>query len=151
MDLNEINLNGLTEIEEIKSIIGLFGDAEQYLKNFDWCVSVKNGWFDEEFRVYDKIGVFLFEIEPLNDTIDNFIWVIVGDLPSVYLDRSVKSGREALEIYCDLMQEWADNVTNGITISECYPVPVDSTLENAELLTKRVTFIRRKLLTADKE
>ena len=151
MDINEINLDELTEIEEIKSIIGLYDKAKQYLENFDWCVSVKNGWFDEDFRVYDKIGVFLFEIEPLNDSIDDFIWVIVGDLPSVYLDKSVKSGLEALEIYCDLMQDWVDNIRVGKTVSECYPIPVDPNLENAELLNNRILFIRRDLLTVDKK
>ena len=151
MDMNEINLDELTEIEEIKSIIGLYDKAKQYLGNFDWCVSVKNGWFDEDFRVYDKIGVFLFEIEPLNDSIDDFIWVIVGDLPSVYLDKSVKSGLEALEIYCDLMQDWVDNIRVGKTVSECYPIPVDPNLENAELLNNRILFIRRELLTVDKK
>ena len=151
MDINEINLDELTEIEEIKSIIGLYDKAKQYLENFDWCVLVKNGWFDEDFRVYDKIGVFLFEIEPLNDSIDDFIWVIVGDLPSVYLDKSVKSGLEALEIYCDLMQDWVDNIRVGKTVLECYPIPVDPNLENAELLNNRILFIRRELLTVDKK
>ena len=151
MDINKIDLDELTEIEEIKSIIELYDEAKQYLENFDWCASVKKGWFDEDFRVYDKIGVFLFEIEPLNDSIDDFIWVIVGDLPSVYLDKSVKSGHEALEVYCDLMQDWVDNIRGGKDVTECYPIPADPNLENAELLNNRISFIRRELLTGDKE
>ncbi|TAH04189.1 MAG: hypothetical protein EAZ15_01345 [Sphingobacteriales bacterium] len=151
MDNKEINLDKLTEIEEIKSIIKLYDEAKHYLENFDWCASVKNGWFDEDFRVHDKLGVFLFEIEPLNDSIDDFIWVIVGDLPSVYLDKSVKSGLEALEIYCDLMQDWVDNIRDGKTVSECYPIPAEPNLENAELLNNRILFIRQEILTGDKE
>jgi hypothetical protein len=147
--MTEIKLDTLTEIEEIQSILGLYDEAKKYLENFDWCISTKKCWYDKDHGIYEKIGVFLFEIEPLNDTVDDFIWVIVGDLPSVYLDKSVTTGQEALETYCELVQEWADNVKNGKLLDECYPVPVDTTIENADLLNSRVSFIRRELLITD--
>ncbi|ULQ55844.1 hypothetical protein KJS94_14435 [Flavihumibacter rivuli] len=147
----EINLDNLSEIEEIESILGLYYEARNYLESFDWCISIKQVWYDKEHGIYEKLGVFLFEIEPLNDTVDNFIWVIVGDLPSVYLDKSITTGHEALETYCELMQEWADNVKRGSPLDECYPVPVDPTIENAELLNSRTAFIRRELLMVSDE
>ena len=149
--MTEINLDALTEIEEIQSILGLYDEAREYLESFDWCVSTKKVWYDKDHGIYEKIGVFLFEIEPLNDTVDDFIWVIVGDLPSVYLDKSVTTGQEALETYCELMQEWADNIKSGKSLDECYPVPVDTTIENAELLSGRISFIRRELLMTDEK
>ena len=142
----EIKLSLLTEIEEIQSILVLYDEAREYLESFDWCISIKKVWYDKEHGIYEKIGIFLFEIEPLNDTVDDFIWVIVGDLPSVYLDKSVTTGHEALEIYCVLMQEWADNVMSGKSLDGCYPIPVDSTMENAALLSNRIAFIRQALL-----
>ena len=149
--MTEINLDALTEIEEIQSILGLYDEAREYLESFDWCVSTKKVWYDKDHGIYEKIGVFLFEIEPLNDTVDDFIWVIVGDLPSVYLDKSVTTGQEALETYCELMQEWADNIKSGKSLDECYPVPIDTTIENAELLSGRISFIRRELLMTDEK
>ena len=149
--MTEINLDALTEIEEIQSILGLYDEAREYLESFDWCVSTKKVWYDKDHGIYEKIGVFLFEIEPLNDTVDDLIWVIVGDLPSVYLDKSVTTGQEALETYCELMQEWADNIKSGKSLDECYPVPVDTTIENAELLSGRISFIRRELLMTDEK
>ena len=149
--MTEINIDKLIEIEEIQAILSLYYDAKNYIEEFDWCVSTKKCWYDKDHGIYEKIGIFLFEIETINDTVDDFIWVIVGDLPSVYLDKSVTTGEEALETYCELMQEWADNVKSGKSLDECYPVPVETTIENADLLNSRIAFIRRELLmTGDK-
>jgi hypothetical protein len=106
--MTEIKFDTLTEIEEIQSILALYDEAKKYLESFDWCISAKKCWYDKDRGIYEKVGVFLFEIEPLNDTVDDFIWVIVGDLPSVYLDKSVTTGQEALETYCN-------SCKNGLT------------------------------------
>lgn len=147
----EIKLDTLTEIEEIQSVLALYDEAKKYLENFTWCFSTKKCWYDKDHGIYEKIGVFLFEIEPQNYTIDDFIWVIVGDLPSVYLDKTVTTGREALETYCELMQEWADNVKNGKSLEDCYPVEADPTIENVGILSSRIAFIRRELLLTGEE
>jgi hypothetical protein len=144
--MTAINFDSLTEIEELQAILNLYMEAKQYLENYNWCIATKKCWYDKDFGIYDKIGVFLFEIEPLNANVDDFIWIIVGDLPSVYLDKSITTGKEAVMTYCELMQEWADNVKNGKSLDECYPVPVDPTVDNAELLNSRIAFIRQELL-----
>ena len=144
--MTKLKFDTLTEIAEIQSILALHNKAKEYLEDFDWCISIKKCWYDKEHGIYEKIGVFLFEIEPINDTVDDFVWVIVGDLPSVYLDKRFTTGKEVLETYCELMQEWADNVKNRKSLDECYPVPVDTTTENADLLSSRISFIRRELL-----
>lgn len=149
--MTEINIDKLTEIEEIQAILSLYYDAKNYIEDFDWCVLTKKCWYDKDHGIYEKIGIFLFEIEPIDDTVDDFIWVIVGDLPSVYLDKSVTTGEEALKTYCELMQEWADNVKSGKSLDECYPVPVDPTIENADLLSSRISFIQRELLMTKDE
>lgn len=149
--MTEINIDKLTEIEEVQAILSLYYDAKNYIEDFDWCVSTKKCWYDKDYSIHEKIGIFLFEVEPINDTVDDFIWVIVGDLPSVYLDKSVTTGEEVLKTYCELMQEWADNVKSGKSLNECYPVPVDPTTENADLLSSRISFIQRELLMTKDE
>ena len=144
--MTKLNIETLTEIEELQAILGLYYDAKNFIEDFDWCVSIKKSWYDKDFSIFEKIGIFLFEIEPLKENVDDFIWVIVGDLPSVYLDKSITTGQEALKRYCELMQEWADNVKNEKSLEECYPVPSDPTIENAELLSSRIAFLRRELL-----
>ena len=142
-----ISLNDLTVIEE--SDIELYKEAKTYLESFRWCVQTNKAWQDKHFWIPEKLGVFLFEIIPLNNEVDDFIWIIVGDLPSVYLDKSIKSGREALEIYCELMEEWVDKVRNNESVEECYPVLAKPLKENAELLKSRIEFIKKEVLMGE--
>jgi hypothetical protein len=136
----------LKEVEEGNDIPPLYEEAKSFLYSHKWCKKIVKGWYDEEFSILDKLGVFLFKIEPINDDVDNHIWIVVGDLPSIYLDASVETCKEALETYCELMSEWADNVLQGQSLEENYPVEVEPTEENAELLKKRIAFIRKELL-----
>jgi hypothetical protein len=136
----------LKEVEERNDIPPLYEEAKSFLYSHKWCKKVEKGWYDEDFNILDKLGVFLFKIEPINDDVDNHIWIIVGDLPSVYLDASVETGKEALEAYCELMSEWVNNVLKGQSLEESYPVDAQPTEESAELLKKRIAFIKRELL-----
>jgi hypothetical protein len=144
--MNEIKLDTLSEIEELQAIMGLYEKAKAYLENFEWCLVTKRCWYDKDNGIYEKLGIFLFEIEPLNNNVDDFIWIIVGDLPSFYLDKSVTTGQEALQVYCELMEDWIDKVKKGESILECFPIPAAPTIENAELLNNRISFIRRELV-----
>jgi hypothetical protein len=143
---NGFQFDQLREIEESKATPLLFEEAKSFLESHKWCKHVLKGWHDENLSILDKLGVFLFEIEPINETIDQHVWVILGDIPTVYLDASVKTAKEALEIYCDLMTEWADNILQEKSLEECYPVEAEPSEENAELLKKRIAFIKRELL-----
>ncbi|MFZ1789089.1 MAG: hypothetical protein WAT92_12280 [Saprospiraceae bacterium] len=142
----KINTEDLIEFEELQLEMKSYQKASHFLKSFDWCMEIKNGWIDRTYSLFDKLGIFLFEIIPINDEIDNFIWIIVGDLPSVYLDASIENAEEAIRTYCDLMEDWYTNVFEGTSIDECYPVNVPATKENAELLSQRIQFIRDKIL-----
>lgn len=146
MTLSTINFDSLKEIEELTAILKLYNEAKEYLKGHKWCINIIKGWYEPDFSIYEKIGVFLFEIEPMDETIDKFIWIIIGDLPTMYLDEGVKTSREALELYCELMNEWADNIVEGRTLDGCYPVDAEPTIENAELLKRRIVFIKNELL-----
>ena len=139
-----INTDNLIEIADLRARIRLAEEAELYLKSFPWCKKILNCWFDSGF--YDKVGVFLFEIIPNDGDIDKFIWVIVGDIPSVYLDSSVKTGIEALECYCKLMHEWASAVLLSSPLTDCYLIDALATQENAVLLKSRIAFIEKEML-----
>ena len=143
--MTDIDIEKLTEIDEYKAILKLSDKAKEFLEDQSWCVKTIRTWYD--IGIYDKVGVFLFQIEPLNETVDEFIWVIIGDLPTVYLDQSVLTGQEALRTYCELMTDWSENILNGKSIADCYPVAASATVENAKLLKSRIEFIKRELLT----
>jgi hypothetical protein len=148
--MSELITDKLTDIKETQAFLTLYEKAKEYLESFSWCKSIINCWFDKDFCIYDKIGVFLFEIDPMNEDIDDYIWIIVGDLPSVYLDKSVLTPNDALINYCDLMEDWANCILNDSDISECYPVLAEPTKKNAELLINRIQFIRREIIMIKK-
>ncbi|RZK05537.1 MAG: hypothetical protein EOO46_15785 [Flavobacterium sp.] len=136
----------LKEVKGSTVIPVLFYEAKKFVQSHKWCRKAVTGWYDEKVSLLDKLGVFLFEIEPINADVDTYVWIIVGDLPSVYLVASIKTGEEALETYCELMEEWANNVLKGCSLDECYPVEAEPTTENAELLKSRTVFIRKEIL-----
>jgi hypothetical protein len=143
--MKEINLEDLTELEQIESTLKLCNEAKLYLTSFSWCIKIKQSWYAK--GLYEKVGVFLFNIEPVDSEVDDFIWVITGDLPSVYLDKSVPNADEALITYCNLMEDWSNCVLTDNPLQDCYPVDANPTIENAQLLKLRIDFIRQNLLS----
>jgi hypothetical protein len=141
-----INYKSLsTNIEYHSEVNALHKEAETYLMGFKWCRTIKNSF------LYTNIGyvlcIFLFEIDNTQSKDDNFLWIIVGDLPTMYLDvYGSKTTKEALEGYIELAEDWIYNIKAGQSVNNCYPFKAEPTLEMAELLEKRTLFIKNQLL-----
>ena len=142
-----VNYNDITpNIEFYDEIIILHKEAEQYLLNFKWCKKVKGS------NLYLNLGrilcIFLFEIENTASHEDNFLWIIAGDIPLMYLDiHESKSTVQVLEGYIDLAQDWINNVKDGKSVEDCYPFNANPTIEMAKLLEKRILFMKSTLIT----
>ena len=131
--------------EDTALLKNMLKEAINYLKSHSWCSEITEKYFG--FGVGKIVGVFLFRLgEKVND-VDEFLWVIVGDLPSAYLvvDKA-NNPQEALEVYCELMEDWAAAVTNGTSLDDVYPINVPPTSEYAEMLSSRIEFIRKKII-----
>ena len=135
----------INQIPYSQETLKLKTEAESYLSGFNFCKGIKNVWFD---RGWGRIlTVFLMEIIPLDENVDEKLWIIVGDLPPAYIDTySIKNGAQALECYTLLMRDWSDVVISGGDLSEMYPVNVEPTVEHAMMLRSRVEFIEREIL-----
>ena len=122
------------------------GEAREFLLSFEWCRDVRRSWFG--WGVGGVCAVFLFEIDPSSKKVDKRLWVIVGDLPPAYLvvDAS-PTPLAALANYVDLMQEWAKAVKSKRSIDDCIPVNAPATREYANLLQRRLYFIRKEFLS----
>jgi hypothetical protein len=103
------------------------------------------------FGVGDVLGLYLVRFEhPC--TMDNGdrrdeMWVVAGDLPTIFFSTDCGRTRaEALRVYCDLADEWADAVLDGADISDCYEMHVEPTEEHARMLKSRAGTIRRKFI-----
>jgi hypothetical protein len=123
------------------------GEAREFLMSFKWCKNICRSWFG--WGVGGICAVFFFEIEPSSRKIDKWLWVIIGDLPPAYLviDES-PTPLAALANYVDLMQEWIYSVKHKLPVDDCIPVNAPATREYADLLQRRLDFIRKEFLGA---
>ena len=133
------------DVEYYAEVDTLYNEAETYLLGFKWCKTIKNGF------LYTNIGyvlcIFLFEIENTQSKDDNFLWVIVGDLPAMYLDvYGAKTTKEVLERYIELAEDWISNIKAEQSVKDCYPFKTEPTIAMAELLKRRTLFIKDQLL-----
>ncbi|MGB3341638.1 MAG: hypothetical protein WBB37_09170 [bacterium] len=148
-----INLHDLSPIDmvigdnqEDKRLLKEFrSEAESFLRNKKWCQKIKNGYWG--FGIGGIIGIFLFEILPISKDIDEYIWIVVGDLPSAYISPVYcKNVKEVLEGYIFEMRKWISAVHNNDDIDKLIPVNTKPTMENANSLELRLQFLEDKIL-----
>jgi len=120
-------------------------EAEIYLSAFDWCESVAESYFG--LGVGGVVAVLLFRIVPRGEGVDEWLWVIVGDLPPAYLVTDHNpTPVSALEAYVEEMSAWLAAAEGGRSVDELIPVNVPPTRENAEQLKRRLTFLISKIM-----
>ena len=119
--------------------------ATQYIKGFPWCRAVIESFL--YFNLGEKLCVFLYEIDNSSSKDDNFLWIVVGDLPPMYLDiYGPKNTVHVLADYVDLAKNWISNIEAGLSVAGCYPFNIEPTMEMAGLLKKRVVLIENAIL-----
>jgi len=135
-----------SNIEFKSEVLDLANEAREYLSSFKWCKEITNGWLAAEFGY--MLCVFYFEIVPSEGSkADNFVWIIVGDIPPAYIDVvSAPNVKDAIISYCEIMEDWIDVVNKGNSVEECFPISVDPTKEHADMLKTRITLIKNELL-----
>jgi hypothetical protein len=132
-------------IEDIEDKINLSQKAENYLNNQKWCTSIINCWYDKGWA--NKVAIFLFEIIPTNEYIDKFVWIIVGDIPSAYIDiESAVNGTCALKAYTEIMEDWINAVNNNKQLENCFPINVPPTKKFAKMLKIRIDLIKEEII-----
>ena len=130
--------------DETSELRTMLDDARRYIQSFAWCAGIEEELFG--LGIGGVVAVFLFRIRPAG-AIDEWLWVIAGDLPSAYLvtDRAA-SPVQALEVYCELMESWIRAVRQGGNLRDVFPVAAAPTSANADLLEKRIVFLRKKTI-----
>ena len=120
-------------------------DAEVFLKTFEWCPTIDTVYFAG--GVGGVVGLYLVEFrEPLQGH-DKQLWVVVGDVPSAYfVTDEAQSPKEALQLYCQLMDDWIHSVLNRNPAARVFPVRADRTIKNAKSLKIRIEFIREDIV-----
>jgi hypothetical protein len=141
-----INIYNITpSLEFYSEVVPLAEESKRYLIRQDWCQGVKNGWL---FTNLGKVlCIFLFEVDNTQSPEDNLLWVIVGDLPPMYLDtNSVLDNREVIEVYIQLVIDWIDHLDSGKPLDECFPLEAERSAGSIQMLKERMTLLQYTIL-----
>jgi hypothetical protein len=131
--------------EERERIAALSEAARGFTTSYRWSPPIED--LVLAFAVAPMLGLYLMRFEPGGRPEDRERWVVVGDLPSMHFETDdTPTPALALELYCAIAQDWAENVLAGRDLSESYPIPVEPTRQYADMLLSRVDFIRSELI-----
>ncbi len=132
--------------EETAGLSELLAEATNYLQAFSWVREVKAAYLG--IGVAKIVGVFLFEIIPSRQDVDDKVWVIVGDLPPAYITAEESpSPAAALDAYIGAMEQWVEAAKAGRSVENLIPVNVSPTIENAAQLESRLSFLDKEILS----
>lgn len=133
--------------DERQRVFRLLEEARSYTNGFEWCKAIQREYIG--IAVGGVVGVFLFEIEPSRADVDEWIWVIVGDLPPAYITTDdAPNPAAALDAYIGAMEEWVGAVRNGDSVDELIPVNAAASPEVALMLESRLEFLDEKILSS---
>jgi hypothetical protein len=151
-----LSLNGFTHVSPAETLQGdddtetaelkaMHGEARAYLESFRWCPKIARSFFGAGLT--GVVAVFLFEFVELVHGTDKWLWVVVGDLPTVHLvTDKAKDPYSALEVYCEVMDDWVDAVKTGVGLSKVFPVKVPADAKHAEMLATRLELLREEII-----
>lgn len=132
-------------LEDPEVAKAMYQRARRFLESFAWC-----GGIEEAYVGIVQSGivcVFLFKIRPARPEVDEWLWVVVGDLPSAYLvcDDNPNPAL-ALQGYIHEMSKWVDAVEKGEPVDDLIPTRVDATPKYAQMLKIRLEIIEEYLM-----
>ncbi|MFM9927484.1 hypothetical protein VLK31_31210 [Variovorax sp. H27-G14] len=131
---------------DARSIEKLHTEARIFLEYYDWCETITEEYVG---MVYPGIvGVFLFRFLPARKGVDEWVWVITGDLPPAYITcEDSPNPATALDSYIGAMLEWIRAIDEGAPTGQLIPVNVAPSKENAARLKTRLEFLDEKILS----
>jgi len=121
-------------------------EARCYLSGHEWCRGILEGYFG--LGVGGVVAVFLFRIVPSRQDVDQFVWVVVGDVPPLYITtEDAPNPASALDGYIGAMEVWADAAVNMKSLEGLPPVSAAATPANGLALKRRLEFIDKRVLS----
>ena len=133
------------EDEDIEEARLLYEEAKDFLIFYDWCGEIRETYVGMFYP--GILAIYLFRITPLKEGVDDWVWVVVGDIPAAYLTvDECPNPATALDGYIGALEEWVDAAKNGKSVANIIPVNVPATKENADMLEKRLVFLDDRIL-----
>lgn len=131
--------------EETRQLRALLSQARHFVNEFPWCRSVRDVFLG--VGVDGIVAIVLVQIEPASQDIDEWLWIVVGDLPPLYLvtDQS-PTPAAALRTYIGLCHDWVDAVKKGQSVDDFAPIDAPPDREHADMLERRLHFLATEIL-----
>jgi hypothetical protein len=130
--------------EETDLLRAMSERAQQFLGEFAWCSAIREFYFGD--GIGNVFAVFLARIQPSHSGIDEFLWVVVGDIPPAYLvTDACHTPKEAMEGYIEEMRRWVAAAYRGQTSKDIIPVNAAPTPESAKTLEQRLNTLERDI------
>jgi hypothetical protein len=131
--------------EDTELLREMAAEARAYIEDFEWSPRITS--IHLALGVGGVVAAFLVQFDEVIEDSDDALWVIVGDLPSAYvIVEPEDDGMAALSRYCELMEDWTINVLEGHSLEDSFPVDVEETAEQAEMLNQRIAFLRTEII-----
>ena len=156
--MGTVDLSKVVKVEEYREILRgdqtdfdqMLIDAQSELDYYDWCLEIFQSYVGIFFA--GVVGVFLFKIRPSSPDVDEWVWVILGDLPSTYITTEDSPNPAcALDSYIGAMQRWVEAAESGQPVDDLVPVNVPANKENAAALKTRLRMLDERVLSEYEE
>ena len=135
--------------EDDKLVRDLIDEAHAYVGSFVWCRAIEESYVSD-IAVGGVVAVLLLRINPGGREVDEWLWVVVGDLPPAYITTDVGPNAAcALDGYMGEMQAWVEAAKAGRSVDDLIPVETAGHSEQdiAEMLDSRLDFLNREILS----
>ncbi len=120
-------------------------EALAYLESFAWCIEIHEQYFGD--GVGGVVALFLFRVTIGELAEPEWVWVIVGDIPSAYLEFEGFPGpRAALLRYIEGVEEWLAASPEERESGDLIPIEVPPDRELNEALAGRMRTLRSLVL-----
>jgi hypothetical protein len=133
------------DVVDTNLLRGMATEAREFICAQEWCEHI-----DHQYLAYGVGGVvalFMFQISPRFEDVDECLWGIVGDLPPAYIVvEDNPTAADALDAYCSEMEAWVEAVEKGDSVEDMIPVNAPPTRDYAGQLKGRLQFLRSKIL-----
>jgi hypothetical protein len=136
--------------EDMELLRADYEKARSFLLNHTWCFGLGEVYFGE--GIGGIISIFLMELDPAPSGVDQWLWVIVGDIPSAYfvIDQC-PTPIDGLKWYIAEGRRWVELAYTGETSSDVMPVEVPADAYHAEILERRLNILERTLISTKEE
>jgi len=119
--------------------------ARDFITNTDWCNGIRDFYFGD--GIGDVVAIFFARIIPARLSVDEYVWIVVGDIPPAYLvSDDCPTPKAALEGYIWEMRKWVALAKQGKSSRDVIPVNAPATPQWAETLNSRLDALEQKLI-----